>query len=289
MFSIKTILMLTKFQKTALAWYENNGRNLPWRNTTNPYHILVSEIMLQQTQVERVIPKYEAFLHQFPSIEALARAETSEVLRAWSGLGYNRRALFLQKCSQELMHEMNFPQQEEKLKKLPGIGKYTAAAILSFAYNKDVPVVDVNILLLYKRIFYGSKSSIQTLAKKHLPKGKSRHWHNALMDIGALFCSSQHPRCNDCPLTILCKTAGKKMKIEATRIKKTVVPFAQSDRIVRGNILKLLMKRNYSETTLHKKLNEMNIKRDKKKFAEILNQLQKDRLIKKKKNVYALP
>ena len=97
MFSIKTIIMLTKFQKTALAWYENNGRNLPWRNTTNPYHILVSEIMLQQTQVERVIPKYEAFLHQFPSIEALARAETSEVLRAWSGLGYNRRELFLQK------------------------------------------------------------------------------------------------------------------------------------------------------------------------------------------------
>ncbi|MFA6888864.1 MAG: A/G-specific adenine glycosylase [Candidatus Woesearchaeota archaeon] len=281
--------MLTKLQNTVLQWYESNGRTLPWRNTQNPYHILVSEIMLQQTQVDRVIPKYEAFLHLFPTIEALARAPTSEVLRAWSGLGYNRRALYLQKCAQELTHEMNFPQSEDELKKLPGIGKYTAAAILSFAYNKDIPVIDINIHLLYKRIFYGSKSHIENLAKKHLPQGKSRVWHNALMDIGALFCSSKSPRCNDCPLTVLCKTAGKKLKIEATRIKKNVIPFAQSDRIVRGNILKLLMKKNYNITTLHKKITEMKIKRNKKKFNEILTQLQKDKLIKKKGKIITLP
>lgn len=289
MFSVKRLHMQTKFQNTVLKWYENNGRNLPWRNTTNPYHILVSEVMLQQTHIERVIPKYEAFLHQFPSIEALARAPTSEVLRVWSGLGYNRRALFLQKCAQELMHEMNFPQNEKELKKLHGIGKYTAAAILSFAYNKNVPVIDTNIHLLYKRLFYGSKSHIEALAKKHLPKGKSRHWHNALIDIGTLFCSSKHPRCSDCPLTILCKTAGKKIKIEATRRKKTVVPFSQSDRIVKGSILKLLMKKNYSAATLHKKIAEMNVKRSKKKFTEILVQMQKECLVKKKRKAYTLP
>lgn len=281
--------MLTKFQNTVLKWYGNNGRTLPWRSTTNPYHILVSEIMLQQTQVDRVVPKYEAFLHQFPSIEALARAPTSDVLRAWSGLGYNRRALFLQKCAQELMHSMNFPQDEKELKKLPGIGKYTAAAILSFAYNKNIPVIDVNIHLLYKRLFYNSKSHVEVLAKKHLPRGKSRLWHNALMDIGALFCSSKNPRCNDCPLTVLCKTAGKKMQIEATQIKKAVVPFAQSDRIVRGNILKLLMKKNYSATTLHKKLNELNIKRNTQKFKDILLQMQKEGLVKKKGKIICLP
>ena len=109
------------------------------------------------------------------------------------------------------------------------------------------------------------------------------------MGIGALFCSSKHPRCNDCPLTVLCKTAGKKMKIEATRIKKTVVPFAQSDRIVRGNILKLLMKKNYSAATLHKKMNEMNIKRNTQKFTDILMQMQKEGLVKKKRTMYALP
>lgn len=281
--------MLSKFQNTVLKWYANNGRNLPWRSTTNPYHILVSEIMLQQTHAERVIPKYEAFLHQFPSIETLAQAPTSDVLRAWSGLGYNKRALFLQKCAQGLMHEINFPQNEKELKKLPGIGKYTAAAILSFAYNKNVPVVDTNIHLLYKRLFYGSKSHIDVLAKKHLPKGKSRHWHNALMDIGTLFCSSKRPRCSDCPLTVLCKTAGKKISIEATRIKKKSIPFVQSDRIVRGSILKLLMKRDYSAPTLHRKITEMNIKRNKKKFTEILNQMQKDCLVKRKKTAYALP
>lgn len=278
-----------KFHKTVLQWYEHNSRNLPWRNTTNPYHILVSEIMLQQTQVNRVIQKYEAFLHQFPSIEALARAPTSDVLRAWSGLGYNKRALYLQKCAQELMHDINFPQTEKELKKLPGIGKYTAAAILSFAYNKNVPVVDRNIHVLYNRVLYGSKSHIEVLAKKHLPKGKSRLWHNALMDIGALFCSSKNPRCDVCPLTVLCKTAGKKMKIEATHIKRTVVSFAQSDRIVRGSILKLLMKKNMTATALYKKMHELNIKRTAKKFNEILKQMQKDGLVKKKKTCLSLP
>ena len=150
-------------QKTILSWYEEKGRKLPWRETTDPYKILVSEMMLQQTQVDRVIPKYHAFLKRFPTVKDLTEAPPGEVLQYWSGLGYNRRALYLQRCAQELVKQKNFPENVEELQKLPGLGPYTTAAVLSFALNKDVIVVDVNISILYKRIFY-PRTDIEKIA-----------------------------------------------------------------------------------------------------------------------------
>ncbi len=267
-----------KPQQRVLQWYAQNGRKLPWRKTTDPYKILVSEIMLQQTQVDRVAPKYHAFLERFPTVEALARAPVAEVLCTWSGLGYNRRALYLQQCAQTIATKYNnvFPQTEQELQALPGIGKYTANALLSFAYNEPVPVVDVNIERIFKRVFYGKKIKYAAL----IPKKKSRNWHNALMDVGALFCTAKNPRCSDCPLQKFCASADNKGRIEATWKKKKVVPFQKSDRMVRGAILKLLTQKNrQTMENIYTQLLEQNIKRKKEKFIGIVKQLEKDKLI----------
>ena len=283
---------IEKIQEAVLCWYEKNGRKLPWRETTDPYKILVSEMMLQQTQVDRVIPKYNAFLEEFPTTQTLATAATADVLRMWSGLGYNRRALYLQKCARaiEAEHKGIFPEKENELQELPGIGPYTRAAVVSFAFNKNIAVIDVNIELLYKRIFYNKAENVQAIAQTLLPKERSRDWHNALMDIGALFCTAKNPKCNDCPLSKFCASANKKERHEATREKKKVVPFKESDRIVRGTVLKLLTKENNQEITkVYKQLLEQNIKREKEKFEEIVLQLEKDGLVKRENNVVSLP
>jgi len=275
------------FQTLVLSWYKKHGRKLPWRETTDPYKILVSEMMLQQTQVDRVIPKYEAFLKAFPTAESLASASTGDVLRLWSGLGYNRRALYLQKCAQAVMK--TFPKESEALQTLPGIGSYTAAAVLSFAFNKDIVVVDVNIELLYKRIFYPAKN-VSMLAQRHLPSGHSRDWHNALMDIGALYCTSVAPKCTRCPLKAICASASNEKRIEATRKKKIVVPFKQSDRIVRGAILKLLTTHTSIDgDTVYDMLKQRGIERDTQTFQRIVAALEKDRLVIRKKNILYLP
>lgn len=270
---------MQQLQKVILRWYKSNGRKLPWRETTDPYKILVSEMMLQQTQVDRVLPKYHAFLEQFSTVHTLARAPVADVLRAWSGLGYNRRALYLQQCCQNIVQNKQgiFPQQAEELVQMPGIGKYTAAALLSFSHNKSVPVVDVNIERIFKRVFYGRKINYFIF----IPENKSRDWHNALMDIGALFCTATNPKCDDCPLKNLCASANNQKRIEATWKKKKVVPFQKSDRIVRGTILKLLTKENnQTGYALYKQLIEQNIKRERKKFDEIIKQLEKEGLVK---------
>ncbi|MBI5798247.1 A/G-specific adenine glycosylase [Candidatus Woesearchaeota archaeon] len=264
-------------QEKVLSWYAREGRKLPWRETQDPYKILVSEMMLQQTQVDRVVPKYHAFLERFPSAKDLATAPPAEVLQYWSGLGYNRRALYLQKCAKEIVSA--FPKTIEDLQKLPGIGSYTAAALLSFAFNKNVVVVDVNIELLYKRLFYPRKD-VAVIAEENLPLRKSRDWHNALMDIGALYCSAKNPQCTLCPLQKLCASAFNAERHEETRVKKKVVPFKNSDRIVRGGILKLLAVKDGQEINLlFRALQLQGIEREKKLFSLILKKLEKDGLV----------
>ncbi len=277
-----------KLQQTILGWYKQNGRQLPWRETTDPYKILVSEMMLQQTQVDRVLPKYHLFFMQFPTLHALAMAPVAEVLRTWSGLGYNRRALYLHRCVYAI-YEKNkgtFPETTDELLKLPGIGKYTAAAVLSFAYNKNIPVIDVNIERIFNRVFYGKKINYSAL----LPENSSRDWHNALMDIGALFCTAKNPKCPECPIKNLCASAHNQKRIEATWKKKKIVPFKKSDRIVRGTILKLLTRKNKQTVDiLYKQLLEQNIKRERKKFDEVITQLEKDGLVKISMGKITLP
>jgi A/G-specific adenine glycosylase len=180
------------FRRKVLDYYRRHGRSLPWRKTTDPYRITVSEIMLQQTQEERVIPKYGAWIQHWPDWRSLAEGSPRELLTAWSGLGYNRRALFLGKLARAVVekHDGVLPDQPEQLRALPGIGPYTARAILIFAFNRPLVTIDTNIrkVLLHEFRLRGSipADQLEQLAWQLLPKRKARDWHNALMDYGSV-------------------------------------------------------------------------------------------------------
>lgn len=176
-------------QDEILAWYEERGRRLPWRATTDPYHILVSELMLQQTQVDRVLPKYESFLEKFPTLESLATAPLSDVLVVWSGLGYNRRAKYLCDLARAIVERGSFPETVDELLKLPGVGPYTARAVAVFAMGIDEVLLETNTRRVYQLLFTGDDQdevTLTVLAHQLLPPGRSRDWHHALMDIGSL-------------------------------------------------------------------------------------------------------
>ncbi len=195
---------ISAFQKKILLWYSLNQRDLPWRKTRNAYTILVSEIMLQQTQVTRVVPKFEAWMSAFPTVQALAKASVADVLALWSGLGYNRRALNLKKTAQTVVdhYEGIFPKTERELLSLPGIGPYTARAVLCFAYDKQVAVVDTNVRkVILTQFLHGQpdhtmrlgdasrlsvdEKHIASLADALLPVGKAYEWNQALMDYAS--------------------------------------------------------------------------------------------------------
>ena len=187
--------LIRRFQAKILAFYAEKARDLPWRHTTEAYAILVSEVMLQQTQVGRVVERYERWLARWPSIRALAAASLHEVLQEWSGLGYNRRALLLHKAAGIIVAE----HQGDVLlalrsTKIPGIGPYTAAAVRIFAANEDIVAVDTNIRRIFIHEFghnAAGPARLQELAMQCLPKGRSREWHNALMDYGATFLTAR--------------------------------------------------------------------------------------------------
>lgn len=184
---------LARFRETVWKHYSVHGRRtLPWRTTTRPYRILVSEVMLQQTQVERVIPYYRAWMKVFPTVEALARAPLGTVLRAWQGLGYNRRAKMLHEAAKAIVsrHRGVFPKNVAVLEALPGIGPYTARAVTAFAHNEDVVFVETNIRTAVIHHFFPKKKQVSdaeilVLLEKMLPNGRSREWYSALMDYGS--------------------------------------------------------------------------------------------------------
>jgi A/G-specific adenine glycosylase len=197
-----------------LEWYAGAGRKLPWRETNDPYAILVSEIMLQQTQVERVLPKYREFLERFPTLAALAEAPTAEVIRTWAPLGYNMRAVRLQAIARQVMAEYQgqVPASVEELRKLKGVGRYTAGAIACFAHHQQVPTVDTNIRRVLYRLFVGIEKSdtpwrdddAWKLAEASLPSGEAYRWNQALMDLGATICTATTPACETCPMQSVC-------------------------------------------------------------------------------------
>lgn len=237
---------IAEFQKEIWNYYAANKRDMPWRQTTDPYRILVSEVMLQQTQVSRVLIKYAEFIQKFPTISALAKASVAEVLTLWQGLGYNRRALFLKKAC-EAVYALNpknpqFPFTKEELIKLPGIGQSTAGELLAFAFNKPEPFIETNIRAVYLYFFFKESSSVsdihiyellqQSLAQKKA-RENPREWHYALYDYG----------------TMLKAKLGKK-KTELHKQSKHYnkqSTFKGSNREIRGAILRLLTK-NQAQT-----------------------------------------
>jgi A/G-specific adenine glycosylase len=194
------------FQRRLLAWYRRHRRDLPWRRTRNPYHILVSEIMLQQTQVP-----YREWLRRYPSIEALASAGVREVREAWYPLGYNIRPLRLREIARETIrrHGGRIPQTRDALLALKGIGPYTAGAVLSFAFGQDAPILDTNVRRVLRRVFAGeharpSERALWALSAEVLPRGRAYDFNQALMDLGATVCTARRPCCGQCPIAVRC-------------------------------------------------------------------------------------
>jgi A/G-specific adenine glycosylase len=203
------------FVRALLAWYDVNARELPWRSDSSPYRTWVSEIMLQQTQVETVIPYFQCWMDRFPDIEALASANEREVLSAWEGLGYYSRARNLHQAAQQVLRECDgqLPETAAELQKLPGIGAYTAGAIASIAFGEDAAALDGNIRRVLARYFNVSaparssqgEAQLWALARENLPPGQAGDYNQALMDLGALICRPKNPACEHCPLAEACQ------------------------------------------------------------------------------------
>ncbi|MHA1983328.1 MAG: Fe-S cluster assembly protein HesB [Candidatus Hodarchaeales archaeon] len=246
------------FQKKIFTWWEANKRDFPWRETSDPYKIMVSEFMLQQTQTTRVIDKYLNFINRFPTLEHLTGANPAEIIKLWSGLGYNRRALWLQEAAKMIVSLGFFPQTPEGLKRLKGIGDYTSRSILIFAFNFNLATVDTNI----RRILIAEGFALENFSDKELlqvasklvPIKRSRDWHNALMDYASII--------------VTASISGIKPKSRQSK-------FSGSNRQIRGQILKLLIE----EESIF--INEIKgkINGDEKKIKIIIKSLEKDRLI----------
>jgi A/G-specific adenine glycosylase len=203
---------LADFRRRLRRWYLRNRRHLPWRESTDPYRIWLSEIMLQQTQVNTVVGYYRAFLKRFGSIERLADASLRDVLRAWQGLGYYRRAIDLHRAAREMMrtHGGQFPRDTAEMTRLAGIGRYTAAAIASFAFGARAAILEANTRRLWTRLLAADDpsngdSSLWTAAEAVLPTRRVGDFNQALLDLGALICKPREPRCNVCPVRTFCR------------------------------------------------------------------------------------
>jgi A/G-specific adenine glycosylase len=207
------------FQARLLRWFRRNGRDLPWRRTRDPYRILVSEVMLQQTQVERVREYYTRFLREYPTVRDLAAARPGWVRESWDGLGYYARARNLHAAARTIVREHGgrFPRQVEELQALPGVGRYTAGAVASFAFGEPAPALDTNVRRVLGRIFVRRRPSapaaterrLWALAEAVIPEGEAWTMNQALMDFGATVCTARSPKCPSCPLRSLCTYYGR--------------------------------------------------------------------------------
>ncbi len=207
--------MPSPIARRLLEWYAQRRRALPWRERPDPYAVLVAEVMAQQTRLETVLPYFQRWMERFPTIETLAQAEEQEVLTLWEGLGYYRRARYLHRAAQEILTRYGgrIPADPQDLTTLPGVGSYTAAAVASIAFGRDVAVVDGNVLRVFARLFTveepidaaAGRRSIERLATEHLPPGQASAYNQALMDLGAQICTPRQPQCEACPLRDLCQ------------------------------------------------------------------------------------
>lgn len=265
----------THFQTTVLEYYQKHQRALPWRQPDedghfDPYKIMISEYMLQQTQVSRVVPKYEQFLLRFPTVASLAAAPLSEVLITWSGLGYNRRAKFIHEAAQKIMssHDGAVPKDPDTLATLPGIGANTAAAIITYSFNVPTVFIETNIRTVYIHHFFTnvatvSDAEIIKLVRETLPSSCAREWYWALMDYGTFL-----------------KTTAPRIHQKSTHFKKQS-PFLQSKRYVRGRVIRQLVSGAMSKEALQHHIVDN-------RLDEVLADLQKEKLITIHNKVYSL-
>ena len=262
------------FRKKVYDHYRAHGRDLPWRRTKNPYHILVSEIMLQQTQVERVIDRFAEFLAAYPDFPSLARAVLPQLLGIWQGMGYNRRALMLRSLAQRVVdeHRGKLPSDPETLIGLPGIGPYTAGAVAAFAFNKPVVFLDTNIRRAYIHEFFADReqirdSEIEPLVRQTLDTKHPRRWYNALMDYGAMLKRAQ----------------GNPNRRSAHYTRQG--PFENSNRQMRGMILRLLVAEPSLTAAMIVKATGADAARVKRNLAD----LERESFIEKKGRRYGIP
>ncbi len=263
-----TTAAIERFQKKVFSFYEKNKRDLPWRKTTDPFRILLSELMLQQTQVKRVVQYYEKWIEKWPTVETFAAASLPEVLRMWIGLGYNTRAVNLHKTARIIVSQFDGDviAAMKHYKQLPGIGRYTSQAVLIFSTNANLVTVDTNIRRIFISEFHLpttiSDSELWSLAETCLPPGRSRDWHNALMDYGALHLTAQ-------------KT-GIKPKTQQSR-------FEGSDRQIRAKILRSLLEKPQTLSGL-----ETTVQVNQERLKPIIEKMIKERIIIKQKTTYQL-
>ncbi len=274
--TIQTLLhqeAIQRFQSEVYVHYHAHPRPLPWRETEDPYQILVSEIMLQQTRVERVVEKYREFLAAFPDLTALAQAPLRDVLHVWQGLGYNRRAIALKETAKKVVQDFDgaLPGSAEQLRSLPGIGPYTAGAIAAFAFHQPVPIIETNIRTVYIQCFFAERqdvkdSEIMPLIQATLDRNNPREWYYALMDYGVM----------------LKQTHGNPSRKSAHHTRQS--RFEGSDRQIRGKILKLLLQKPLSG----KDEIFQAIKEDPLRLDKILKGLKKDGFIVRKGTKYGI-
>ncbi len=239
------------FRRRLLAWYSKHARDLPWRKSTNPYRVWVSEVMLQQTQVETVKPYFQRFMKAFPTVKKLADADEQDVLRLWEGLGYYRRARGLHAAAKQIVaeHAGRFPRDALTLQSLPGIGRYTAGAIASIAFDQRTPILEANTIRLFARLIgyrddptksAGQKLLWQT-AEDVLPRKEIARFNQALMELGSLVCKPSNPLCGECPIAALCvaNQTGAQDKIPVSTKKTNFTDVSEAAVVVRkkGNVL----------------------------------------------------
>jgi len=234
------------FEKEITSWFKKNKRDLPWRKT-DAWGVLVSEFMLQQTPVNRVLPVYKAWMKRWPTAASLAKATPAEVITAWGRLGYPRRALRLHECAKEITNNFKgkIPESQAELRELPGIGEYTAAAITAFAFEKRSLVLDINIRRLFARLFDGVETPTQSATKVEksryeelIPKKDPHLWAAATMELGAVICTSQSPKCGICPVAHVC--TWRSLDYPKSDIVKRRQSWHGTDRQCRGTIVQAL-------------------------------------------------
>ncbi len=251
---------MTPLQRALVAWWSEHGRDLPWRRSRDPWAVLVSELMLQQTQVSRVVERYVEFLDRFPTVASCAAARTGDVVDAWAGLGYNRRAVHLHRAAVRCVedHDGALPSTLEGLLTLPGVGPYTARAVLVFAHERDIGLVDTNAGRFVARAVAGrplAGREAQSVADGAVPDGWGWTWGQAVFDLGALVCRKRAPRCDDCPIRSHCAWAQAGFPppdpIEGSAgISAPQSRFDGSDRQGRGRLVEALRNGPVGRTTL---------------------------------------